>query len=51
MLLSCLWCIQDFEQDDSMKNRNQVQKRPPIQLGDCLKLFTDSEKLSADDPW
>ncbi|XP_041349901.1 ubiquitin carboxyl-terminal hydrolase 15-like isoform X2 [Gigantopelta aegis] len=42
---------EDFEQDESMKNRNLMQKRQPIQLGDCLKLFTDSEKLSQHDPW
>lgn len=31
--------------------RNKPQKKQVIQLGDCLELFTTTEKLGENDPW
>ncbi|XP_067683903.1 ubiquitin carboxyl-terminal hydrolase 15-like isoform X3 [Haliotis asinina] len=41
---------EDFEQHDTIRYRS-VPKRQAIQLNDCLKIFTDAEKLSEHDPW
>ncbi|PVD25200.1 hypothetical protein C0Q70_15698 [Pomacea canaliculata] len=41
---------EDMEQHDSMRFRTS-QKRPVLQLDDCLRLFTEAEKLSEQDPW
>ena len=39
-----------MEQHDSVRCRN-AQKRPVLQLEDCLRLFTEAEELSEQDPW
>jgi len=41
---------EEFEEDESM-NYRPVQKRHSIQLTECLSLFTNLEKLGAQDPW
>ncbi|ESO84311.1 hypothetical protein LOTGIDRAFT_132462 [Lottia gigantea] len=38
------------EEHESGRNKNP-QKKQVIQLSDCLKLFTEAEKLSVQDPW
>ncbi|KAK3768270.1 hypothetical protein RRG08_031063 [Elysia crispata] len=41
---------ESFEEHPSMKFRGG-QKKPVIQLDDCLKLFMKEEQLSEQDPW
>lgn len=41
---------ESFEEHSSMKHR-AAQKKPSIQLDDCLKLFMKEEQLSEQDPW
>ena len=39
-----------MEQHDTVRYRN-AQKRAVLQLEDCLRLFTEAEQLSEQDPW
>ncbi|XP_070193299.1 ubiquitin carboxyl-terminal hydrolase 15-like isoform X2 [Littorina saxatilis] len=41
---------EDMEQHDTVRCRNAA-KRPVLQLEDCLRLFTEAEQLSEQDPW
>lgn len=41
---------EDVEQHDTVRYRN-AQKKTILQLEDCLRLFTEAEKLSEQDPW
>ena len=43
-------CLQLVRDHESCNDREQESKKS-IQLGDCIKLFTDKEKLSKDDAW
>ncbi|KAL8591401.1 hypothetical protein ACOMHN_022207 [Nucella lapillus] len=41
---------EDMDQNITARQRNS-QKPPVLQLEDCLRLFTEAERLSEQDPW
>lgn len=43
--------MKEIEDHESVNSSKLSQKKQSIQLSECLKLFTTTEQLGADDPW